>query len=171
MDLKSYVRNVPDFPVPGVSFFDITTLLGDARAFQYAIDGMTDLCEPLNADVIVSIESRGFFMGAPLAYRMDKPLVPVRKAGKLPYHTYSASYDLEYGTDALEIHQDAIGEGQRALIVDDVLATGGTVSATAELVRECGGDVVGYAFLIEIAELNGRRRLPDENVMSLMIFD
>ncbi len=171
MNLRSYIRDIADFPTPGIMFRDITPLLSDASALKYAVDRMLELCEPLSSDVIVSVEARGFLLAAPLAYRMGKPLVPVRKQGKLPYKTHRVSYQLEYGTDTLEIHRDGIGEGQRALIVDDLLATGGTVGATAELIRECGAQVAGYAFLIELAELNGRQSLCGEEVVSLITYD
>ena len=171
MELKSYIRDIPDFPVPGILFRDITPLLGDSGAMKFAIDSMMEMCEAMRPDVIVSVESRGFLFAAPLAYRMGKPLVPVRKPGKLPYDTYSATYELEYGTDSLEIHRDAISAGQRALIVDDLLATGGTVSATAELVRDCGAEVAGYAFLVELAGLNGREQLDGADVSSLITYD
>ena len=171
MQLKSYIREVPDFPKPGILFRDITPLLSDGAALKFAIDRLLERCEPLRPDTIVSIEARGFLLAAPLAYGMGKPLVPVRKQGKLPYKKYSASYGLEYGVDTLEIHRDAIGAGQRVLIVDDLLATGGTVSAAAKLVRECGGSVAGYAFLIELADLNGRQRLCDNEVVSLITYD
>ena len=172
MQLESYIRGIPDFPKPGILFRDITPLLNDSTALKSAVDSLLEQCEPLRPDVIVSVEARGFLLAAPLAYRMGKPLVPIRKQGKLPYKTYSASYDLEYGTDTLEIHRDGITAGQRVLIVDDLLATGGTVSAAAELVRECGGQVAGYAFLIELADLNGRERLcGEEEVVSLITYD
>lgn len=171
MQLKSYIRTVQDFPVPGISFKDITPLLGDADALQYAVDRMIEQCEPLSPDVIVSVEARGFLLAAPMAYRMGKPLVPVRKQGKLPYEKFSTSYGLEYGTDTLQIHADAIAGGQRALIVDDLLATGGTVSATADLARECGGNIAGYAFLIELAFLHGRSKLHGEDIVSLITYD
>ncbi|MYE54025.1 MAG: adenine phosphoribosyltransferase [Chloroflexi bacterium] len=171
MDLKPYIREVPDFPKPGILFRDITPLLAETSALNSAIDRMIELCEPLRPDAIVSVEARGFLFAAPLAYRMEKPLVPVRKQGKLPYKTHSASYDLEYGTDTLEIHRDGIGNGQRVLIVDDLLATGGTVSAAAKLVRECGASVAGYAFLIELASLNGRQLLDGGDVVSLIIYE
>ena len=171
MQLKSYIRDIPDFPKPGILFRDITPLLGNSAVLKYAVDRMLELCEPLRADVIVSVEARGFLMAAPLAYQMDKPLVPVRKQGKLPFKKHSASYDLEYGEDTLEIHSDSIGPGQRALIVDDLLATGGTVSAASNLVRECGGRIAGYAFLIELADLNGRKQLGGEEVVSLITYD
>ena len=171
MQLKSYIRGIPDFPKPGILFRDITPLLSDASALKSAVDSMLEQCEPLRPDVIVSVEARGFLLAAPLAYRMDKPLVPVRKPGKLPHETHSVTYELEYGTDTLEIHRDGIGDGQRVLIVDDLLATGGTVSAAAELVRGCGGQVAGYAFLIELAGLNGRERLGGGEVVSLITYD
>ena len=168
MDLRQYIRDIPDFPKQGVLFRDITPLLGDGRALGYAVDRMAAACERLAPDVVVSVEARGFLFAAPLACRLGKPLVPVRKRGKLPYETHSAAYELEYGTDALEIHTDAISAGQRAVIVDDLLATGGTVSAAAALVRECGGLVAGYAFLIELAALGGRRRLGHAEVVALV---
>ena len=171
MQLKSYIRGIPDFPKPGILFRDITPLLGDADALKFAIDRMQELCESLRPDVIVSVESRGFLFAAPLAYRMGKPLIPVRKHGKLPHMKHTVDYDLEYGTDTLEIHKDAIRPGQRALIVDDLLATGGTVSATAALVRLCGAEVVGHAFLIELADLNGREQLSEGDVVSLIVYD
>ena len=170
MELRDYIRDILDFPKQGILFRDITPLLADTGAMKFAVDSMLEMCEPMRADVIVSVESRGFLFAAPLAYRMDKPLIPVRKPGKLPYDTYSATYELEYGTDSLEIHRDAIGAGQRALIVDDLLATGGTVSATAELVRECGASVAGYAFVIELAALNGRAQLDDAEIASLITY-
>lgn len=170
MQLKSYIRGIPDFPKPGILFRDITPLLGDADALKFAIDRMQEMCEPLQPDVIVSVESRGFLFAAPLAHRMGKPLAPVRKQGKLPRETHSATYELEYGTDTLEIHRDGIGDGQRALIVDDLLATGGTVSAAEKLVLECGGIVAGYAFLIELADLNGRKRLGGGAIVSLITY-
>ncbi len=171
MQLESYIREIPDFPKPGILFKDITPLLGDADALRLAIDLMMELCEPLRPDAIVSVESRGFLFAAPLAYGMGKPLIPVRKHGKLPYMKHSVDYELEYGTDTLEIHKDAIGEGQRALIVDDLLATGGTVAATANLVTLCGAEIAGYAFLVELADLNGRRLLCEEKVVSLITYE
>ena len=171
MDLRPYIREVPDFPKPGILFRDITPLLSDASALKSAVDRMLEQCEPLQPDVIISVEARGFLLAAPLAYRMGRPLVPVRKQGKLPYKTHSVSYDLEYGTDTLEIHRDGIGDGQRVLIVDDLLATGGTVSAAAQLVRECGASVAGYAFLIELASLSGRQRLDGGDVVSLITYE
>lgn len=159
MEFREHIRDVADFPSAGVLFRDITPLLGDGRAYGAAMERLAAECAPLTPDVVVSVEARGFLVAAPLACLMGKPLVPVRKPGKLPCATHRVSYELEYGTDTLEIHTDAIGAGQRALIVDDLLATGGTASAAAALARECGGEVAGYAFLIELAALGGRERL------------
>ena len=171
MNLKSYIRDIPDFPEPGIVFRDITTLLSNSNALKFSIDRMQELCEPLCPDAIASVESRGFLFAAPLAYSMGKPLILIRKHGKLPHMTHSIDYELEYGSDTLEIHKDAIRDGQRVLIVDDLLATGGTMSATAELVRLCGAHVVGHAFLIELAGLNGRERLRGDKVVSLVTYD
>ena len=171
MELRSYIRDIADFPKTGIMYRDITPLLADADALKFAVDRLLELCEPLRADVIVSVESRGFLFAAPLAYCMGKPLIPVRKPGKLPYKTHSISYQLEYGADTLEIHSDAIGAAQRALIVDDLLATGGTVSAAAELARRCGAQVAGYAFAVELAALGGRARLCHDEVLSLVRYD
>ena len=168
MDIKSYIRSVPDFPQPGINFRDITPLLGDARALRHALDGLAALCQPLQMDVIVGIEARGFLFAAPLACALNLPLVPVRKPGKLPCATCHVSYELEYGTDTLEMHVDAIAPGQRALIVDDVLATGNTAAATGTLVRERQGQIAGYAFLIELTGLNGRQKLQGTEVVSLI---
>ena len=171
MNLRSYIRNIENFPEPGITFRDITTLLGNADALKFSIDRMQELCQPLDPEAIVSVESRGFLFAAPLAYSMGKPLILVRKHGKLPHMTHSIDYDLEYGSDTLEIHKDAIRPGQRVLIVDDLLATGGTMSATAALVRLCGAHVVGHAFLIELAGLNGRERLGGDEVVSLITYE
>jgi adenine phosphoribosyltransferase len=168
MDLKQHIRHVPDFPRPGILFYDITTLLREASAWRAAIDR---LCEPYGADgvdVIVGIESRGFILGAAVAERLGTGFIPVRKPGKLPARAVRESYDLEYGKDALEIHADAIERGQRVLIVDDVLATGGTAAATAQLVRRLGGDLMGLAFLIELVALEGKSKLPGEQVHTVL---
>ena len=170
MQIQNYIREVPDFPIPGIPFKDITPLLANAGAFQAAIDALIERCAPLQADVIVSAEARGFLLAAPIAYRMAKPLIPIRKQGKLPHNTHTVSYQLEYGEDTLEIHQDAITPGQSALIVDDLLATGGTIAASAQLVQKCGGTIAGYAFLIELAYLNGRTKLQSENIVSLITY-
>lgn len=168
MNLKSLIREVPDFPKPGINFKDITTLLQNGPAFRYAVDAMADHFQEFKPEVIIGAESRGFLLGAPLAYKMGCGFVLVRKPGKLPAAVERVSYDLEYGQDTLEIHRDAITSGQRVLIVDDLLATGGTVAATVELVRKLNGNIVGCAFLIELDFLNGRKRLDGYEVLSLI---
>jgi adenine phosphoribosyltransferase len=162
--LKQRIRHVPDFPKPGILFYDVTTLLKDSEGFQMAIDAMAAPYAGVDIDVIVGIESRGFIFGSALADRLKTGFAPVRKPGKLPSTTRRAAYELEYGTDTLEIHDDAFGHGHRVLIVDDLLATGGTAAATVGLVRELGGDVVGVQFLIELTGLKGRDRLRDEKI-------
>ena len=154
--LKSKIRHVPDFPKPGILFYDITTLLQDPAGFRQAVDALSAPFSDQSIELVVGIESRGFIFGAAVADRLGAGFSPVRKPGKLPSTTIRASYDLEYGSDALEIHDDAVGRGQRVLIVDDLLATGGTARATTELVSRLGGDVVALAFLIELVGLNGR---------------
>ncbi|MGE5582700.1 MAG: adenine phosphoribosyltransferase [Bacillota bacterium] len=171
MDLKSLIREVPDFPKPGISFKDITTLLKDGRALQYSVDQLAAHFQSAKPDMIVGAESRGFLLGAPLAYRMGCGFVLVRKPGKLPAKVAKVSYDLEYGQDSLEIHLDAIVPGQKVLIVDDLLATGGTISATAKLVKELKGEIVGFAFLIELDALKGREKLFPYEVFSLVHYD
>jgi adenine phosphoribosyltransferase len=160
-DLARYIRTVPDFPQPGISFKDITTLIKNAEAFQIAIDRMAEPFVGTGVDVVVGMESRGFIFAAPIAYKLGAGLVPVRKVGKLPAEAIRISYALEYGENTLEAHRDAIVPGQKVLIVDDLLATGGTVLATMDLVRRLGGMVVGLAFLIELLYLNGRQNLLD----------
>jgi adenine phosphoribosyltransferase len=166
--LKTRIRNVPDFPKPGILFYDITTLLRDPVGFRLTIDNVTEPFRNTPIDLVIGIESRGFIIGAAVADRIGSGFAPVRKRGKLPSLTVRATYDLEYGTDCLEIHSDAVEPGQRVLIVDDLLATGGTARATVDLVRQLGGDVVGLAFLIELEALNGRSRLAGENVYSVL---
>lgn len=161
IDLEKRLRHVPNFPKTGIDFIDITTVLQDAESFQALIEQMADLVKDLDFDVIVGAESRGFIMGAPLAFAMKKGFVPIRKPGKLPYHTYEVDYALEYGHDTLAMHTDAVKEGQKVLIVDDLLATGGTASANIELVEKAGGIAVGLLFFIELVELNGRKRIPE----------
>jgi adenine phosphoribosyltransferase len=171
MDLAKLVRDVPDFPVKGVLFKDITTLLKDSDAFGVAVDDLVDLVEKNIEDdieVVAAIESRGFIFGAPLAYELHAGFVPIRKPGKLPSSKISASYTLEYGTNTLEIHKDAIQRGQKVLIVDDLLATGGSAKAAAQLVERLGGRVVGMAFLIELEFLKGMDKLSDYKVYSLL---
>jgi len=162
--LKSRIRHVPDFPKPGILFYDVTTLLRDPEGFRLAIDGMAAPFVNGGIDLVVGIESRGFILGSAVADRIGAGFVPVRKVGKLPSKTIRASYALEYGTDSLEIHSDAIEPGQRVLIVDDLLATGGTASATVQLVKELGGVVSGVALLIELVGLNGRAKLEGERL-------
>ncbi len=166
--LKRAIRDVPDFPRPGIVFKDITTLLKDAQAFRQATDLLVDLCRERPADKVVAVESRGFILGSLVADRLGAGFVPVRKPGKLPARTVRASYQLEYGTDAVEIHEDALAAGERVLIVDDVLATGGTARAVAELVEKLGGRVSACAFLVELAFLKGREKLPGYDVLSLI---
>lgn len=166
--LKERIRHVPDFPKPGILFYDVTTLLKDGEGFQLAVDAMASPHASLKVDLVVGIESRGFIFGAAVADRLKAGFSPVRKPGKLPSTTQSASYSLEYGSDTLEIHDDAVARGQRVLIVDDLLATGGTAAATVGLVRALGGDVVGVQFLIELVALNGRDRLAGEPVNAVL---
>ncbi len=163
-DLKNKIRHVPDFPKAGILFYDVTTLLRDPSGFHESIDAMAEPFAKQRIDLVVGIESRGFIFGAAVADRIGAGFVPVRKLGKLPSTTVRQSYDLEYGSDALEIHDDAVQKGQRVLIVDDLLATGGTAAAAAALVKQLGGQVHALSFLIELAALNGRQRLPGENV-------
>jgi len=162
--LKSRIRHVPDFPKPGILFYDVTTLLRDPQGFKLSIDSLTAPFEGQGIDIVVGIESRGFILGAAVADRIRAGFVPVRKLGKLPAQTIRATYDLEYGTDSLEMHRDAIEPGQRVLIVDDLLATGGTARATAGLVSELGGNIHALAFLIELVALNGRDKLQGHNL-------
>lgn len=166
--LKSRIRHVPDFPKPGILFYDVTTLLRDPQGFKLAIDSLATPYVGKPIDVVVGIESRGFILGSAVADRIGSGFVPVRKVGKLPSKTIRASYALEYGTDSLEMHADGVESGQRVLIVDDLLATGGTARATVDLVKEAGGRVEGLAFLIELVALGGRKRLPDENVLAVL---
>jgi adenine phosphoribosyltransferase len=168
--LKAHIRNVPDFPKPGILFYDVTTLLKDPQGFKLAIDSLSEPYKGNDISLVVGIESRGFILGAAVADRIGAGFVPVRKLGKLPAETVRASYALEYGTDSLEMHRDAIERGQKVLVVDDLLATGGTARATVDLVRQLGGDVVGVAFLIELADLNGRAKLAGENVRAVLTY-
>lgn len=170
MDYKNYIRVIPDFPQPGVSFKDITTLLNDGAKYKQAIDDLKGLVSGLKIDLIAGPEARGFVVGAPLAYTLGVGFVPIRKSGKLPYKTIEVEYDLEYGKDRLAMHSDAVKPGQNVLIADDLLATGGTISTSVNLVRELGGNVIGTAFLIELSELNGRAKLPGIEVFSLVTY-
>ena len=166
--LRSYVRDIADYPIEGVTFRDITPLLGNAAALAQAVNGMVEQFESVEIDHVVGVEARGFIFGAAVAYRARAGFVPVRKAGKLPWAVVREEYSLEYGSDKLEIHRDAIHPGERILIVDDVLATGGTAAATAKLVEALGGVVAGLSFLIEIDELGGRARLGDRSAKALL---
>jgi len=166
--LKSRIRSVPDFPKPGILFYDITTLLQDPEGFRLAVDELSRPFTGQGIDVVVGIESRGFILGSVVADRIGAGFSPVRKPGKLPSKTMKASYDLEYGADALEIHHDAVAPGQRILIVDDLLATGGTARATCDLVKGLGADVHAVAFLIELVELGGRNRLTGERLHAVL---
>ena len=166
--LKTRIRHVPDFPKPGILFYDITTLLNDAQGFRDVIGAVAGPYTKSGIEQVVGIESRGFILGAAVANALGAGFVPIRKPGKLPSKTHREDYALEYGTDGLEIHEDAVREGQRVLIVDDVLATGGTAKAAAGLVRRIGGQLVGLSFLIELKVLNGRDRLSGEDVYSVL---
>jgi adenine phosphoribosyltransferase len=168
MDLKQHIRHVPDFPKAGILFYDITTLLRDPKGFEATIDGLSAPYEKDSIELVVGIESRGFILGSGVAQRLGAGFIPIRKPGKLPSHSIKETYELEYGTDALEIHADAVQSGQRVLIVDDVLATGGTAAAAARLVRQLGGDLHGLAFLIELLFLKGQSKLPGEKVFSVL---
>ncbi|HWB30209.1 MAG TPA: adenine phosphoribosyltransferase [Vicinamibacterales bacterium] len=167
-ELKQRIRHVPDFPKPGILFYDVTTLLKDPVGFRLAVDAMAEPYSDERIDLIVGIESRGFIFGSAVADRLSTGFAPVRKLGKLPSTTRRATYALEYGTDTLEIHDDAVTKGQRVLVMDDLLATGGTAAATVGLVRALGGDVVGVQFLIELVALNGRDRLTGERIGTVL---
>ena len=169
-DLRARIREVPDFPKPGILFYDITTLLKDADAFGEVVDRMADQVDGRTIDLVVGMESRGFIFSAPLAYKLQAGFVPVRKLGKLPADTIEVEYALEYGTATLEIHRDAIQPGQRVLIVDDLLATGGTVMGTIELVRRLGGEIAGLSFMVELTALHGRDKLGDHQIHTLLTY-
>lgn len=168
--LKEHIRDIPDFPSEGILFKDITPLLADKKAFTYTIDAIAHHYDRDDIDKVLGIEARGFMVAAPLAYRFTAGLIPVRKKGKLPWQVESQEYALEYGTDLLELHKDAIEPGERILIVDDVLATGGTARATAELTERCGGKVAGIAMVMELGFLNGREKLSGYDVYSLVSY-
>ena len=170
MDLKSLIRDIPDFPKPGIMFRDITTLLSNPHGLRYAIDSLTQKCNDTvqTVDYVLGMESRGFIIGTPLAYQLEAGFIPVRKPGKLPGAVHSVEYELEYGTDRLEMHQDALHPGSRVLIVDDLIATGGTAAATAKLVQQTGCELVGFGFIIELRDLGGRQQLPDVPIVTLI---
>ena len=169
--IEEYVRSIPDFPEPGIIFRDVTSILQDAEGLKLAIDSMQAFLKDTDVDVIVGTESRGFIFGVPIAYNLHKPFVPVRKKGKLPCETVSMSYDLEYGRAEIEMHKDSIKPGQKVVIIDDLIATGGTVEAAAKLVEELGGEVVKIIFLMELAGLKGRERLEKYDVESVIIYE
>ena len=169
--LEEYVRSIPDFPEPGVIFRDVTSILQDADGLNLAIDSMQSYLKDMDLDVIVGLESRGFMFGVPLAYNLHKAFVPVRKKGKLPCETISQTYDLEYGSEAIEIHKDAIRPGQKVAVVDDLIATGGTVEAAVKLIERLGGEVVKIVFLMELEGLNGREKLEGYNVDSVIRYE
>jgi adenine phosphoribosyltransferase len=170
VDLNRYIRDIPDFPKPGILFKDITPLLADPDAFEYAISRLAAHYSTANIDAIAAVEARGFLFAAPLALQLRKPLIPLRKPGKLPYRTYSLKYELEYGEAELHMHIDGIAPGNTVLMVDDLLATGGTMAAGCQLVEQAGGVVAGCAFLVELAFLNGRGKLAGHDVYSLMTY-
>lgn len=169
--LKKLIREVPDFPKEGINFYDITTLLQDADGFKQTIDALVEQVKDEKIDTVIGIESRGFIFGTPVAYQLGAGFVPVRKPNKLPSAKVSVSYDLEYGQDTLEIHRDAIGDDHNVLIVDDLLATGGTAKAVADLVEKVGGNIVRFQFVLELDFLNGREKLKDYEVSSLLNYD
>ncbi|MEA3306039.1 MAG: adenine phosphoribosyltransferase [Candidatus Omnitrophota bacterium] len=167
-DLKKSIRDIPDFPKKGIIFKDITPLLQDAALFKKAVDLLSEKFKGMRIDKVVSIESRGFILGSAIAYKLGASFIPVRKKGRLPYLTHKASYDLEYGQDTLEIHQDAVRKGDKILIVDDLLATGGTIGAVIDLVKKMHGEISGIGFLIELTFLNGREKNKGCNIFSLI---
>ncbi|RII25156.1 MAG: adenine phosphoribosyltransferase [Geobacter sp.] len=169
-ELKNIIRDIPDFPKKGIIFKDITTLLADAKSFQRMVDSIANRYVGQRIDKVVGVEARGFIIGAALAYKLNAGIVLVRKPGKLPAETFKKSYDLEYGTDTLEMHKDAITKGERILIADDLLATGGTMGAVVDMVNSMGGEIVECCFMAELEFLNGRKKLPEGKVFSLLTF-
>lgn len=169
--IEDYVRSIPDFPEPGIIFRDVTSILQDADGLKLAIDSMQECLKDIEVDVIVGTESRGFMFGVPIAYNLHKPFVPVRKKGKLPCETVSRSYDLEYGSATIEMHRDSIKPGQKVAVIDDLIATGGTVEAAVKLIEELGGEVVKIVFLMELAGLKGREKLAGYDVASVIRYE
>ncbi|MDY4671335.1 MAG: adenine phosphoribosyltransferase [Oliverpabstia sp.] len=169
--LEDYVRSIPDFPEPGIIFRDVTSILQDADGLQLAIDSIQELLKDTEIDLIAGTESRGFIFGMPVAYNLHKPFVPVRKKGKLPCETVSQEYDLEYGSAEIEMHKDAVKPGQKVVVIDDLIATGGTVEAAVKLIERLGGEVVKIIFLMELAGLNGRERLKGYDVESVIRYE
>lgn len=168
MNFNDYIRDIPNFPKEGILFKDITPLLKDKKVFKKTIDTIADNYRNMDIDYVVGIEARGFIIGTPLAYALNKGFIPIRKPGKLPYDKISASYDLEYGSNELEIHTDAISEGDNILLVDDLLATGGTTKASVDLIEKLGGNIVSIAFLLELVELNGREEIEGYDIYTLL---
>lgn len=169
--IEDYVRSIPDFPEPGIIFRDVTSILQDADGLKLAIDSMQECLKDTDVDVIVGTESRGFMFGVPIAYNLHKPFVPVRKKGKLPCETVSRSYNLEYGSATIEMHRDSIKPGQKVAVIDDLIATGGTVEAAVKLIEELGGEVVKIVFLMELAGLKGREKLAGYDVASVIRYE
>ena len=169
--IEEYVRSIPDFPEPGIIFRDVTSILQDADGLHLAIDLMQEKLDGLDFDVVAGTESRGFIFGVPIAYNLHKPFIPVRKKGKLPCETVSKEYDLEYGTATIEMHKDSIKPGQKVVLIDDLIATGGTIEAAAKLVEELGGEVVKIVFLMELAGLKGREKLAGYDVESVICYE
>lgn len=169
--IEEYVRSIPDFPEPGVIFRDVTSILQDAQGLRLAIDLMQEKLKDIDFDVVAGTESRGFIFGVPIAYNMNKPFVPVRKKGKLPCETVSMEYSLEYGTAEIEMHKDAIKPGQKVVVIDDLIATGGTVEAAVKLIEKLGGEVVRIVFLMELAGLEGRKKLEGYDVESVICYE
>lgn len=168
MDLRSYIRDIPDFPKEGIVFFDITPLLGDGEAFAAAIDSLYEKFKDTGATKVLAAEARGFIFGAPLAYKMGIGFVPVRKPGKLPYNTVSVTYDLEYGSDTLCMHEDAVAKGEKVLVIDDLLATGGTAAGMLKLVENVGGEIAGLGFLVQLGFLDGKEKLENQGYSCLL---
>ncbi len=171
MDLKKYIRTIPDFPKEGIMFRDITTLIGNAEGFKLALDQLIDIAKNTEFDAVAGLESRGFIFGAPIAYALGKPFIPIRKKGKLPHNTIEVSYDLEYGSAVLEMHADAIEKGQKVLVIDDLIATGGSAKACAQLIEQLGGEVAKLLFVIELIDLKGRETLKGYDVETLTVFE
>lgn len=169
--IEEYVRSIPDFPEEGIIFRDVTSILQDAEGLKLAIDSMIGLLDGVDFDVVAGTESRGFIFGVPIAYTLGKPFIPIRKKGKLPCETISAKYDLEYGSAEIEMHRDSVVPGQRVILVDDLIATGGTIEACTKMIEELGGEVVKIIFLMELAGLKGREKLLKYNVASVITYD
>ena len=169
--IEEYVRSIPDFPEPGIIFRDVTSILQDADGLQLAIDSMQECLKDVDVDVIVGTESRGFIFGVPIAYNLHKPFVPVRKKGKLPCETISRSYELEYGSAVIEMHKDSIKPGQKVAVIDDLIATGGTIEAACKMIEELGGEVVKIVFLMELAGLKGREKMKKYDVESVICYE